>query len=119
VDSGKLKLGDEKRALQEITNTRRLRRTIEGFQAEQAAIDREKEQEEELRAQLDDPETKAISERYEKLKAEFDNLKRESDETAANRDKLFDHRNALQGEMDTLWSLKKESQQRFRDANDR
>ena len=119
VDSGKLKLGDEKRALQEITSTRRLRRTVEGFQAEQAAIDREKEQEEELRAQLDDPETKAISERYEKLKAEFDNLKRESDETAANRDKLFDHRNALQGEIETLWSLKKESQQRYKDANDR
>ena len=119
MDSGQLKLGDEKRALQEITNTRRLRRTVEGFQAEQAAIDHDKEQEEQLRAQLDDPEAKAISERYEKLKAEFDGLKREGDEAAANRNKLFDERNAIQGEVEALWGLKKESQQRYKEANDR
>ena len=119
MESGKLKLGDEKRALQVISNSRRLRRTVEGFQAEQAAIDREKEEEEQLRAQLDDPETKAISDRYEKLKAEFEDLKREGDEAYASRNKLFDERNALQGVIDTLWSMKKESQQRYKDANDR
>ena len=119
VESGELRLGDEKRAIQEISNTRRLRRTVEGFQAEQDAIDREKEEEEQLRAQLADPEAKAISDRYEKLKAEFDDLKRESDEAFANRNKLFDERNAIQQEVDTLWSLKKESQQRFREAGER
>lgn len=119
VESGQLKLGDEKRAIQEISNTRRIRRTVEGFQAEQAAIDHEKEQEEQLRAQLDDPESKAISERYEKLQAEFDDLKREGDEVAANRNKLFQEKDALQGEIDALWGLKKESHQRFKGANDR
>ena len=119
MESGKLRLGDEKRAIQEISNARRLRRTVEGFQAEQAAIDREKEEEEQLRAQLDDPEAKAISERYEKLKAEFDDLKRQSDEAYANRNKLFDERNEIQREIDELWSLKKESIQRYRAANDR
>ena len=119
MESGELRLGDEKRAIQEISNTRRLRRTVEGFQAEQDAIDREKEEEEQLRAQLADPEAKAISDRYEKLKAEFDDLKRESDEAFANRNKLFDERNAIQQEVDTLWSLKKESQQRFREAGER
>lgn len=119
VESGKLRLGDEKRAIQEISTTRRLRRTVEGFQAEQATIDYEKEEEEQLRAQLDDPEAKAVSERYEKLKAEFDDLKRESDEVFANRNKLFDERNAIQQEIETLWSLKKESQQRYKEANDR
>ena len=119
MESGKLKLGDEKRAIQEISNTRRLRRTVEGFQAEQAAIDREKENEEQLRAQLDDPEAKAISDRYEKLKAEFDELKREGDEAFANRSKLFDERNDLQRGIDALWSLKRESYQRYKDAGDR
>ena len=119
VESGKLKLGDEKRTIQEISSIRRLRRTVEGFQAEQAAIDREREKEEQLRAQLDDPESKAISERYEKLKAEFDDLKRQGDEAATSRNKLFDERNTLQREIDALWGLKKESHQRFKDANDR
>ena len=119
VESGKLKLGDEKRAIQEISNTRRLRRTVENFQAEQAAIDREKEREEQIRAQLDDPEAKAISEQYEKLKAEFDDLRREGDEAFNNRNKLFDEKNAIQGTVDALRGMKKESYQRFKDANDR
>ena len=119
MESGKLRLGDEKRAIQDISNTRRLRRTVEGFQAEQAAIDHSKEEENQLRAQLDDPEAKAISDRYEKLKAEFDDLKRESDEARASRNKLFDEKNAIQGEIDALWSMKKDSQQRFKDASDR
>jgi len=119
VESGKLRLGDEKRALQEISNTRRLRRTVEGFQTEQAAIDREKEEEEQLRAQLNDPEAKAISDRYEKLKAELDDLNRKSDEVSANRSKLFDEQHAIQQEVDELWSLKKESHQRFKDAGQR
>jgi len=119
VESGTLKLGDEKRTLQEISNTRRIRRTVEGFQAEQAAIDREKEEETQLRAQFDDPETKAISERYEKLQAEFDGLKRESDEAFANRSKLFDERDTIRGEIDAFWNLKRESQKKHKDANDR
>lgn len=119
MESGKLRLGDEKRAIQEISNTRRLRRTVEGFQAEQAAIDREKEEEEQLRAQLNDPEAKAISDRYEKLKAELDDLKRKSDEVSANRSKLFDEQHAIRQEIDELWSLKKESHQRFKDAGQR
>lgn len=119
MESGKLKLVDEKRAIQEISNSRRYRRSVEGFKADQAAIDRDKEEEQQLRSQLDDPEAKAISDKYEKLQAEFDDLKRESDEARANRDKLFDERNALQGKIDALWGLKKESHQRFKDANDR
>ena len=119
MESGKLRLGDEKRAIQEISNTRRLRRTVEGFQAEQAAIDSEKEKEEQLRAQLDDPEAKAISDRYEKLKAELDDLRRESDEAFANRNKLYDERNTIQREIDAFWSLRKESHQRYKEANDR
>ncbi|KAF9646030.1 hypothetical protein BDM02DRAFT_375296 [Thelephora ganbajun] len=118
VESGKLKLVDEKRAIQEISTTRRLRRTVEGFQAVQAAIDYEKEKEEQLRAQLDDPEAKAISDRYERLKAEFDDLKRESDEVFAHRNKLTDERSVFQQEIDVLRSLKKESHQRYKYAND-
>ncbi|KAF9782830.1 hypothetical protein BJ322DRAFT_1110709 [Thelephora terrestris] len=119
VESRKLTLGDEKRAVQEISNLRRLRRIVEGFQSKQAAIDHERKQEAQLQAQLDDPEAKAISERYVKLKAELDEIKRDCDEAFANRSKLFGEKNSLQKEIDALWSLKKESQQRFKDANDR
>ena len=119
MESGKLKLGDEKRAIQDISNTRRLRRAVEGFKADQAAIDHDKEEEEQLRAQLDDPEAKAVSDRYEKLKAELDDINREGDEARANKNKLVEESNALQGEIEALWGMKKESQRGFKDASDR
>ncbi|KAH8999278.1 hypothetical protein EDB92DRAFT_2006750 [Lactarius akahatsu] len=111
VDSGSLKLADEKRALQEITQTKRIRRTVESFQADSDAIDADRAAVEELKKQLDDPEAKAISERYDAIKAET--------ELYANRSKLFDERTALQEQIDALLRERRESSAQFREANDR
>lgn len=119
VESGNLKLADEKRALQEISQCKRSRRTVEGFQAEQDSIESDRAKADELRQQLDDPEAKAASERYDQIKVELDAIKKESDEAYANRNKLFDERNALQAQLDEAFNKKRESAQRFRDANDR
>lgn len=119
VESGSMKLADEKRALQEISQTKRSRKTVEGFQAEMDSIDADKAKADELRKQLDDPESKAVSERYDAIKAELDEMKKESDEVFASRNKLFDERNALQTQLDTLYNQKRDSAQRYRDANDK
>jgi len=119
VESGNLKLGDEKRALAEISQLKRNRRIVEGFQAEQESIEADRAKADELKKQLDDPEAKAASERYDALKTELDELKKEGDELAANRNKLFDERNKLSAELDVLYNRKRESAQRFRDANDK
>ncbi|KDQ64520.1 hypothetical protein JAAARDRAFT_683996 [Jaapia argillacea MUCL 33604] len=118
IESGSMKLADEKRALQEISQLRRSRRAIEGFQAEQEAIEKDRATADELRKQLDDPEAKAISERYDAIKSQLDELKKEEDEAYANRNKLFDERNAIQAELDGLYAQKRESAQNFREAND-
>jgi len=119
VESGTLKLVDEKRALQEISQTKRNRRTVEGFQAEQDGIEADRAAAEELRKQLDDPEAKAASERYDAIKAELDELKKEGDEAYANRSKLMDERTALQNQLDVFYTQKRDSAQRYREANDR
>ncbi|KAH9179875.1 hypothetical protein EDB89DRAFT_2224848 [Lactarius sanguifluus] len=119
VDSGSLKLADEKRALQEISQTKRIRRTVESFQADSDVIDADRAAVDELKKQLDDPEAKAISERYEAIKAELDEIKKEEDELYANRSKLFDERTALQEQIDALLRERRESSARFREANDR
>ena len=118
MDSGSLKLADEKRALQEISQTRRIRRTVETFQAESDAIDADRAAVEELKKQLDDPEAKATSERYDTIKAELDAIKKEEDELYANRSKLYDERTALQEQIDALLRERRESTARFREAND-
>ena len=119
MDSGSLKLADEKRALQEINQTKRIRRTVEGFQAVSDVIDADRAAVEELKKQLDDPEAKAISERYDAIKAELDEIKKEEDELYANRSQLFEERNALQHQIDALFMERRESTARFREANDR
>ncbi|KAG9015537.1 hypothetical protein FRB94_000142 [Tulasnella sp. JGI-2019a] len=118
VESGNMKLVDEKRALQEISNAKRQRRVIERYQAQQETIDAEKARADELRNQLDDPELKAVSERFDAIKAELDVIKKESDESYASRNVLYDERNELQTRLDVVWSKKKAAAQSYREAQD-
>ncbi|KAF9009050.1 hypothetical protein BDQ17DRAFT_1349438 [Cyathus striatus] len=119
VESGTMKLAEEKRALQEISANKRNRRIVEGFQADQDAIDTDRLKVDELKRRLDDPESKAVSERYDKIKAELDELKKESDEAYAGRSKLFAERDDIQAELNALFNRKRESAQLHREANDR
>jgi uncharacterized coiled-coil DUF342 family protein len=74
VESGTLKLAEEKRALQDINSAKRSRRILEGFQAELDSVEKDKATIDQLRTQLDDPESKAVSDRYDAIKAELDEL---------------------------------------------
>ena len=114
-----MKLADEKRALQEISNCKRSRRTVEGFEAEHSFIEAERQKIAELRTELDDPASKQVSERYDSIKAELDELKKESDEAYADRSKLFEERDDIQNQLQVAFNKKRESTQLFREANDR
>ncbi|KAJ3985881.1 hypothetical protein F5890DRAFT_1082406 [Lentinula detonsa] len=119
VDSGMLKLADEKRALAEITSCKRSRRTLDTFQSEQESIDVDRAAVAELRKQLDDPDFKAVSDRYDKVKQELDELKKEEDVYYANRSKLVEERDSIQAQLTPLYDEKRQSMQTFREANDR
>ncbi|KIY49210.1 hypothetical protein FISHEDRAFT_65259 [Fistulina hepatica ATCC 64428] len=119
VESGTMRLVDEKRALQEISQSKRNRRIVEAFQADQDAIDADRKQIEELKTQLDDPAQKAISDRFDAIKAEMDALKKVEDEAYANRSKVFEERDGIQAQINALWSEKRESSRLYREANDR
>jgi len=119
VDSGSLKLADEKRALAEITSCKRNRRTLDAFQSDQDSIDADRAAVDELRKQLSDPEAIATSERYNKIREQLDELKKEEDALYSNRSKLFEERDALQAQANVLYNERRESTQNFREANDR
>ncbi|KAG2348916.1 hypothetical protein BDR05DRAFT_390321 [Suillus weaverae] len=119
VESGSMKVVDEKRALQEITQARRTRRIVEKFQADQESIEADRQEADRLKKLLDDPESKEISERYDTIKAELDGLRKESDEAYAGRTKLFEERDGVQAQLTALFNEKREAAYRFREANDR
>lgn len=114
-----MKLVEEKRALQEISTYKRSRRIVEGFEADNEFIEAERKKIADLRAELDDPASKQISERYDSIKAELDELKKESDEAYAGRSKLFEERDDIQNQLQSAFSRKRESAQFFRETNDR
>jgi hypothetical protein len=114
-----MKLADEKRALQEISTSKRNRRLVETFEVDQESIDADRRTADELRKQLDDPEFTATSARYDAIKVELEELKKESDEAYADRAKLFEERDNLQAQLNMLYTHKRESAQHFREANDR
>lgn len=118
IESGNMKLADEKRALQELSTCKRNRRAVEGFQADQESIEADRHTVDELRKQLDDPESRAVSERYDAIKAELDKLKKEGDEAYEGRSKLFDERDNIQNQLTALYNEKRESAQHFRESND-
>ncbi|KAF8195884.1 hypothetical protein K438DRAFT_1906491 [Mycena galopus ATCC 62051] len=119
VESGNMKLVDEKRALAEISAQKRSRRTIESFQADQDAIDKDRNTYEELKKQFDDPVAKAAAERFDTIRAELDEMKKEGNEAHSNRTVLFKERDTIQAELNQLWNEKREGAQKFRDSNDR
>ncbi|KAG6817414.1 hypothetical protein H0H87_009059 [Tephrocybe sp. NHM501043] len=118
VESGTMKLVDEKRALADISTSKRNRRIVESFQADQDSIEADRATVEELRKQLDDPDFKATSDRYDAIKAELDQLKKEGDEAYANRSKLFEERDTIQAQLTVLFNQKREGAAQFREAND-
>ncbi|WWC65683.1 uncharacterized protein I303_108304 [Kwoniella dejecticola CBS 10117] len=119
IESGSLKLVDEKKALAEITTLRRSRKVLETTGSVDDAIAADKARIDELKKQLDDPEAKKVSERFDELKKEMDGLRAEGDKAYEERGKLFDERNSYSKEMDDLYEKKRQSAQAHREANDK
>ncbi|PMD47687.1 hypothetical protein L207DRAFT_415473 [Hyaloscypha variabilis F] len=98
VNSGMMKLVDEKKALTEISNLRKQKKGFAGFDEQQKQIDEKKAKLKSLRDTLDDPESKALSEKYNKIQAELDTIKAEQDKAHASLDSLHDQKKKLQAE---------------------
>lgn len=107
VDSGSLKLVEEKRVLSEISSLKKARKTVEATQAQQTAIDADKASIAALKETIDDTASKALSAEYNQVQAELDEITKAKDEVWKKRNDLFDERNRLQKELDAEYQRKK------------
>ncbi|KAH8820132.1 nuclear segregation protein [Xylogone sp. PMI_703] len=98
VNGGMMKLVDEKKALTEISNLKKQRKNFASFDDAQKGIDETKAKLKSLRDSLDDPESKALSEKYNKIQAELDAIKAEQDDIYKNLNQLRDERTKLHAE---------------------
>ncbi|KAI0489902.1 hypothetical protein F4859DRAFT_172014 [Xylaria cf. heliscus] len=93
-----MKLVDEKKALNEVSNLRKQRKNFAQFDNSQKGIDDLKAKIKEIKDSMDDPEARALSDRYSKVQGELDTIKAEQDEAFKNLNSLRDERSKLQAE---------------------
>ncbi|KYK59392.1 hypothetical protein DCS_00522 [Drechmeria coniospora] len=108
VNSGTMKLVDEKKALSDISSLRKLRKNFGQFDDSQKQIDELRAKIKEIKDSMEDPEQKAMSEQYNKVQAELDAIKAEQDEAYKGINSLRDERSKLQTEQQgTYAAIKK------------
>ncbi|KAG9062421.1 hypothetical protein KI688_005336 [Linnemannia hyalina] len=108
VESGKLKLVEEKRTLAEISTLTKSKKSYTLLQDHQRAIDADKEAIILLKATLDANDSyKLLSDEYNSLQFQVDEISKAKDEGWKKRNDLFDERTRLQRKLDATFALKK------------
>lgn len=108
VDSGTLRLVDERKALSDISNLRKQRKGFAGLDEAQKGINELKAQIAELRKTLDNPEAKALSDKYGEIQKELDAIKAEQDGVFKNLNALRDERTKLRNDQQAKYTAIRE-----------
>ncbi|KAJ5096827.1 hypothetical protein N7456_007548 [Penicillium angulare] len=108
VDSGTLRLVDERKALSDISQLRKQRKSFAGLEEAQKGINELKAQISELKKTLDNPEAKALSDKYSEIQKELDAIKAEQDGVYKNLNSLRDERTALRNDQQKKYTAIRE-----------
>lgn len=108
VDSGTLRLVDERKALSDISTLRKQRKNFAGLDEQQKVINDLKAQIATLKKTLDNPEAKALSDKYTEIQKELDAIKAEHDSAFKNLNALRDERTKLHAEQQKKWTAIRE-----------
>ncbi|KAL2855939.1 hypothetical protein BJY01DRAFT_243119 [Aspergillus pseudoustus] len=108
VDSGTLRLVDEKKILADISSMRKQRKNFASLDEAQQVINDLKTQIATLKKTLDNPEAKALSDKYTEIQKELDAIKAEQDGAFKNLNALRDERTKLHGEQQKKWAAIRE-----------
>ncbi|KAJ2746760.1 multicopy suppressor of BFA (Brefeldin A) [Coemansia sp. BCRC 34301] len=117
IESGSLKIVDERRLSSEISALRRARKLVEQANKLQKAIDSEVAELAEIDAQLADTNALALSEEFERLQGELDALKASQDQGQQQRSSLFNERANVLKQLDQAWEKKRALQDEHRRQN--
>ncbi|EGX94749.1 nuclear segregation protein (Bfr1), putative [Cordyceps militaris CM01] len=108
VNSGSMKLVEERKALADISALRKVRKAFGQFDDSQKQIDELRAKIKEIKDSMEDPEQKAMSEQYNKIQAELDQIKAEQDTAYKGLSSLRDERTKLHAEQqETFTAIRK------------
>ena len=113
AESSSATLVDQKKAIAEISSLRKQKKAFGGFDEAQRGIDKVKAEIAELRKTMDNPEAKALSQRYDTADKELKSIKAEQDEAYKGLNALRDERSKAYAEQQEKYASLKE----IRDAH--
>ncbi|WFD34256.1 multicopy suppressor of BFA (Brefeldin A) [Malassezia cuniculi] len=119
VESGSLKIVEERKLLNEISALKKTRKGLDQIGAQQNGIDALRAKVEALRVSLDDPESQAVSRRYDEIKGELDQISKEQERIVGSRSKLLDQRTAISKQLDALYQERRARQAAYQNEQDR
>jgi len=119
VESGTMKLVEERKAVDTISAYRRHRRTLQSLDAGEGEIAADKAKITELKTQLvEDPEQKKLSDRSNEINMELDKIKAEKDEVYRSLQSLRDERTKLKTLENEQKDAKRKLEREFYAAKD-
>lgn len=117
IDSGSLKIVDERRLTNELAGLRRTRKLVDQTNKLQEAIDRDMSELAEVDDQLADTNAQALGEELEQVQKDLDALKASQEDGLKNRNELFAERSRVLKALDQEWEIKRELQDEHRRVN--
>ncbi|RUP42724.1 hypothetical protein BC936DRAFT_138166 [Jimgerdemannia flammicorona] len=118
VESGILKLVEEKRFVAEISSLKKARKAVEAQQVQQAAIDADKQTYDELKKTIDDSGARAISQEFDEVRAQLDALQKDYQSDREKRDELYNEQTALRQQLDEAYSDLRALRDEYKAKND-
>lgn len=117
AESSNATLVDQKKAIAEISSLRKQKKAFGGFDEAQRGIDKVKADIADLRKQLDNPEAKALSQRYDEADRELKAIKAEQDEAYKGLNSLRDERSKAYADQQEKWASMKDIKDQYFKAN--
>ncbi|CAG8678525.1 13992_t:CDS:2 [Funneliformis mosseae] len=110
IESGTLKIIEEKRTIAEISNLERSKKSVKQFEIQQNAIDEEQKAIDELKKTLEDSDFKKINEEYDDIKAKLDVINKDLASDREKRNELFDQKKKIREQINELFANRREIQ---------
>lgn len=113
VDSGTMKLVEEKKTLADISMLHKQKKGFAGFDEAEKQIANIKGEIAELKKGMDNPEAKALSDKYNDIQTELNDLRSEQDSAFKNLNSLRDERTKAQEEQQKKYQALKEIKDKY------
>ncbi|KAI9295813.1 hypothetical protein K502DRAFT_290493, partial [Neoconidiobolus thromboides FSU 785] len=118
VESGKLKVIEEKKILSEISQLKKSKKSFDIIMDIEDSLEEDRQKLDAIRSGIDEAKSKAINAEYDEIKAKLDELNLSNNEEWTKKSKLFEKRDEIRKKIDEQYEKRREIIGNHKKAND-